>query len=892
IINIIVTDNNPEFATKLANTLAQVYVIESFKERNRAAQKALEAVKHQRDLAEKALRESEAKVREFREKNKLVTMDGASQQIAGELSKAEQELDAIRSDIQQIDNILEEINRNKKYMYDANLNLLLRKPNRYLEDIQNRLNQAVRDSIKFAEYYTPNHPQIQNLHREINILEKRFIEELKAYKRNLKQSESTALNKVNELENNYKALPLLNLTLANLERERDINTQIFQSLESRYQEALIRASQQIQEVHIIRPAFVPSTPINPTMIGPTTAVGAIIGLILGIVLAFVAETLDTTFSTVDDIEKTLDTTVLGIIPFVDIEDVKETLRKKAEIPPPEEILEMQARLVSHFDPRSSMAESFRNLRTNVHFALMDKGYKTLMVTSSVAGEGKTTIAANLAISLAQIGINTLLVEGDLRRPRISKLFGIAREPGLTDIILRKEPLDSAIRTMSDLMLGLMSLETIGGSTITGIEYLNILPCGTIEKNPSEIVASKLMDKLIGELKERYEIIIFDVPPVMQATDAVVLGSKLDTSVIVYYQGKISRGTLRRAKTQLELLKADVLGVIVNGMRADVSADYSDYKYRYEYRYHEEPKHEKESIFNKMKTFFIKPPAGVSLSFWERLNKGRILLLLLFISALTLGSLFIANKAKRLQKTTTTTIDVSTTKTTQDSTQIVTQPSETLAIKTEMSIDSTITLPSEIEKLRKNLGIKPDSSKISKPKKQTIITQENQAIPETPPKPAPTPQESVPGITTLSDVQTKTPMNNPYVIILNQSNDYNTLTKSIKQLRSKYPTVFITPDFSVRDKKQYALCLGFYPDLNSVNKEVKKLDPNLSLNNKIVQFPYSLLLADFPSEDMAKKFIDQHSNLKYFLFIKTLKEEDKTRYQVLFGAFPSPETAEL
>jgi len=157
IINIIVTDYNPVFTANLANALAKVYESESFKEKNNQSEKALEAVRSQRTMAEKALRISEQKVQNFREQNKLATLDGTSSRLSGELSDAESKLEKIRNDITQIDNILNEIKNNHEYIYLANLSLLLSQSNRFLEGLQTQLTNIRSQITNYSQYYTAQH---------------------------------------------------------------------------------------------------------------------------------------------------------------------------------------------------------------------------------------------------------------------------------------------------------------------------------------------------------------------------------------------------------------------------------------------------------------------------------------------------------------------------------------------------------------------------------------------------------------------------------------------------------------------------------------------------------------------------------------------------------------
>lgn len=917
IINIIITDFDPVFSANLANALAKVYEMESYKERNKQAEKALDAVRNQRAMAEKALRVSEQKVQNYREQNKLATLDGTSSRLSSELSAAESNLDKIRNDITQIDNILREIERNHEYIYLANLSLLLSQSNAFLTDLQKQLNQTRSQIANYAQHYTPQHPVIKDLQQQLRNNENRFVSELRSFRQNLARAETIAAEKFRKLDEEYKTLPLLGLTLTNLERERDINTQIYQELEIRYQEALIKYSEQVKEVFIIRPAFVPTAPINPTMIGPTTAIGTIIGLILGVVLAFVAETLDTTFSTIDDIEKTLDTTVMGIVPFVDIQALKAQLIEKSESTIPDEILEMQARLVSHYNPKSTMAESFRALRTNVHFALLDKGYKTLMVTSSVASEGKTTIAVNLALSMAQIGINTLIVEADLRKPRVSKLFGIDREPGLTDIILRKEPIDTVIRTMSDLMMGTMASDTFRSDGIAGIEYLNILTCGKIERNPSEIIASKLMDNLMAELKERYDLVIFDSAPVIQATDATVLGAKVDTVLLVYYQGKISRGTLRRSKSQLELLKSDILGVIVNGMKADISADYSDYKYSYEYHYQEEVPEPKNKIIAALETFFLKPAEGLPTGFFSQLNKLRAAIALIGFGLIIGGSIWGITKSRaikvksQVEGQSTETIISSTAPAVADSAVTDTSNAIQKAVDSlaNVVVPAVNAIPSKLVQLQNKYGIEaqpqqkvvedqPATQPAYVPPAQTPASQpavqptQPQSLPYSPPAAtvAPPSVVAVPSekIPQLSE-------SFPYSLIIRQAANKSDLTDQLNKLRRSGLEAFVTVDFSDPGAKKYNLCYGSFTSGSEAVKKSKELQfLGFSGTFKAVKIPVTILLDRFASRQAAEQAFNRFPSITDFVYIQasTQKPGVKKEYYLLFGGFPDFETTEL
>jgi len=862
LINIRVTDYNPQRAADLANSLAKVYIEESFKEKNARSIKALKSIETQLKRAEENYKNAEQRVRAYKEKSKLLLLEGTATRLSTEITETEKYLEEIRSDINSIDNILFEIDQNPDYIYYISFDILLYRQNSVLKALQSQLNQQAAQERQYLQYYTENHPVIKDIRKQIDAKRNRFLKELKAFRETLVQTENSVYEKWKKISNDYRSIPLMDFNLSNLERELETSKQIYQQLKIQHQGALIKQSELVHEVFLIRPAFVPTNPINPTMIGPTTVIGTIIGLILGVVLAFVAETLDTTFSTIDDIEKTLETTVVGIVPFVDIGNIKEKLLKNATIPIPDDILQMQARLVSHYNPKSTMAEAFRALRTNIHFGMMDKGYKSLMVTSSVSGEGKTTIAVNLAVSMAQIGLKTLLVESDLRKPRISKLFGIEREPGLTDVVLRRDDLDSAIRTMSDLMMGTMASDAFRTDNIHGIEYLNILTAGKHEHNPSEIIASKLMDKLISDLEERYDLIIFDSAPVIQATDSTVLGVKVDTVVLVYYQGKISRGTLRRAKSQLEMLKSDVLGVVINGMKADISADYADYRYGYEYQYsYGDTKQEvsQNKILRFLNKIFIKQQEGLHTTIFDRINKFRVIGAITLLAAFIGGGCIITNKIKSRPQTSPPT-EITAPQPLTDS---------TLNVAPESTITKTVEAPSELKQLQKEYGIQQQD--VETPAMPLV----EQKIPVRISVP-PVEQQTV-SIRQLSPAT-------PYTIIMKRFSSRQSAKHSVNSYQKNgLNNVYITVDFAGQSPRKYIVCHGVFANAGEANRKTAELQFfGFEGEFQTANYPYAILLSERPVE------LENYPNIKDFIYSKPTGPSTVT----LVGAFPSEEIANL
>lgn len=211
-------------------------------------------------------------------------------------------------------------------------------------------------------------------------------------------------------------------------------------------------------------------------------------------------------------------------------------------------------LITLTDPRSPVSEAYRTLRTNLSFYSVDDPIRSLVVTSSASDDGKSIVAANLAVTMAQSGRKTILVESDLRRPTLHDLFGLEAEPGLTNVILGDE---------SGLPL-----------QITDVDNLSLLASGPKPPNPADMLGSKRIDSLIEELTGQADFVIFDTPPAIAVTDAAVLGAKVDGVLLVISAGKTRREHAERAKETLEKARARIVGVtLTNAPQDSMVGDY-------------------------------------------------------------------------------------------------------------------------------------------------------------------------------------------------------------------------------------------------------------------------------------------------------------------------------
>jgi succinoglycan biosynthesis transport protein ExoP len=327
-------------------------------------------------------------------------------------------------------------------------------------------------------------------------------------------------------------------------------TQLRQSLTyllQSYENIRLAEAQSTSNIVVVEPATVPSVPIRPRTF-QNTLLGALVGLMLSVGLVFLIEYLDDRIRSPEQIDKVLKLPVVGLIA-----KMGNGYHGTDKHP-----------LIAVREPRSPIVEAFRSLRTNIQFAGVDQPIRTLLVTSAGPSEGKSTVAANLAVVMAQAGLKVTLVDADLRRPTLYKYFNQTNRSSLTDVILR-DP------------------NQWNGSTIaSNVPNLSLLLSGSLPPNPSELLGSKRMHQLIDYLQESNDVVIIDAPPLLPVTDALVLSALTDGVLMVIDYGSTRIGEAVQGKTQLAQSGARLLGVVMNKIPTG-RRGYS-YYYRHYYTY--------------------------------------------------------------------------------------------------------------------------------------------------------------------------------------------------------------------------------------------------------------------------------------------------------------------
>ena len=353
------------------------------------------------------------------------------------------------------------------------------------------------------------------------------------------------------------AIPSQSIDLARLQRDRMSAERLYQSLDQNLQEAQVAEQGELGYARVIRPAFAAEAPFAPNRLR-NVLLAALGGFLFGITMAVARVRLDHRLSRPDDIQK-LGLTLLGTIP-----DFSTIIRKDFGGKDFVEVggRQLDTRLVTLLNPMATASETYRALRTSVQFSRPDAVVQTILVTSASPGEGKSVTSANLALVLAQAGRRVLLVDCDLRRPTVHKKFGLSREPGLSHALFSDSDFD---------------LSTLAQPA----DDLFVLPAGQIVPNPSELLGSKRMRDFIEAMRGHFDIVVLDAPPVHAATDAVLLSTQADATLVVARAGATRDYDLEAALTALSGVGARLIGIVLNGF--DISLAYG-YKYRYTYRY--------------------------------------------------------------------------------------------------------------------------------------------------------------------------------------------------------------------------------------------------------------------------------------------------------------------
>lgn len=551
--------SDPDLVHQVPNALARYFIRSRRSMQKVEALSTIEFLNEQIATLNTQLRAAEDSLRAFREGERIVSLDAEAKEqvrwlanMQGERAMLDAERSALAGMIQEArDSAAAGVGGGSVYRRMISFPTLLR--NFAVSELFRSLAEVENQQAELLNRRTMEDPDVQVLAGRVRQLEGQLQSIVETYLEGLSKQVASMDANLERFRTDLSAIPATEVRFARLHRQTELLEEIYTLLQTRLKETEIIAAVEDGSVRVIDPAIEPMRPFKPRL-ALNLALALVLGVVLGVGGAFARENLDVALQTREDLQAVAPgVPVLGAIPRI---------RKGKSFGPPGQVGDptLGAHLVVGRDPRNPVSEAYRSLRTNIIFSRPERTPKTLVMTSPTPGDGKSTTSANLALTLAQQGVRCLLVDADLRRGVLNGVFGVPREPGLTNVIFGNAKLEEAVRSVD-----------VGEGVA-----LDVLGTGTIPPNPAELLASPRMQALLEEFSARYEAVILDAPPLNLVTDAALLGTYADGVILVSRAGVTARNAVVYAIEQLTTVRAPLLGLVLNDIDQKKEQYYGSY----------------------------------------------------------------------------------------------------------------------------------------------------------------------------------------------------------------------------------------------------------------------------------------------------------------------------
>jgi polysaccharide biosynthesis transport protein len=551
------THTDPVLAQKIANTMGDVFVLNNLVRQTKGSQNAYELLSREiADLQLKIKRSSEEQLNYARSHNLPQVIDPKADLEGQRLSTLSAQL-------------LEAENTRKglQSLFDAAQNstnpndIPEVQDNKRTQELRNRLDILKQKRDELLVTYTPEWPEVKRVDQQIKQLEEALTESPREVVSAMKKRYEAAQAREKMLYEAYMRQRGVTsqqnqdmIALGAIRQELETNKQILNTLLQRQRELQITANDKPNNVSVATQARVPGAPIGPARTR-NIFLALILSLAAGVGLAFLLDYLDDTLKSVNDIDRYIHLPALAVIPALIRNESRLRLKMIGAGGTPESNDRDSTGLALINDSRSPIAEAYRHLRTSLLLSSAGQPPKTILMTSSQPSEGKTTTAVNTAIMLAHTGVEVLVVDCDLRRPRLHAHFNVPNTRGITNYLSGETDLNTLVQTFEQL------------------PNLKIMTSGPVPPNPAELLGSNEMRKLLSELGERFTHVIIDSPPCISFTDASILSTMVDGVVLIVHGGRSSRAVVRRAKQQLLDVGANLFGVVLNNVKLEAQEFY-------------------------------------------------------------------------------------------------------------------------------------------------------------------------------------------------------------------------------------------------------------------------------------------------------------------------------
>jgi capsular exopolysaccharide synthesis family protein len=566
-----VEDTEPARARALCSAIANTYIEQNLEAAINGSSDAVVWLSGQLDHVKQQLESDENALQGFKEEHDLpsTTINEASNMVRLEMQEYDTALTRIRSKKEELQARYTELSKvsaeNPDQLPDSEL---LSSP--FLQSLRSQYQEALKEqNTLLAEGKGENHPLVRRAAEKIATTRKALLAEVRNIQGAVERDLAIAIREEAGgealFENARKRAVEINLQeigYRRLDRAREQNEKLYAMLLQRMKEADLARMMRVNNIRLVDEALEPKVPIRPKTT-LNVGLGLMLGLLLGVAVSWLRVRLDVSIKTPADLESELGLTFLGLIPEVDGSDeVRYGRRGHRRRRAPKEADGGLHELVVHQRPLSGVAEAARAVRTNLMFMSPDRPYRRLLVTSAAPSEGKTTIACSIAIALAQGGQRVCIVDCDLRRPRLHRIFGRAGDAGVTNVLVGDATLEDVTQP-------------------THIKNLWSVPAGPTPPNPADVLHSERFRVLLEELSERFDRVIIDSPPLIAVTDSAIISRLADGTVFVVRAFRTSKHVSAQGLRVLRDVDAHVVGAVLNA----VNLNRHEYTYYYHYYYY-------------------------------------------------------------------------------------------------------------------------------------------------------------------------------------------------------------------------------------------------------------------------------------------------------------------
>ena len=553
-----------QLVTAIPNEVAHRFIERRDSVRKTQARSTVEFLAEQIDTLNLQLRAAEVGLLAYRERDRVISPQVEGETQVTQLAAMQAERDQMESERQSLAKLMAEIEAGPGGRDPASFRRLLGVPvllrNPAASELLSSLNTLENQRTELLLRYKEADPDVITITQRIRQVDVQLREMIGTYLTTLTNQIQSIDTVLGRFQGQLATIPAKEIQLARLLRNFKVSEEIYTELQTRLKASQIAAAVQDPTVRILDPAIVPWKPIRPN-VPLSLALAVMLGLALGCGVAFAREQLDNTIRNRDELQEASGAIpVLGLVPRIVALGGSE--RRSAS-----RIFAMSrngastnggdsARVNARDEARGPVAEAFRSLRTNIAFTQPDTPAKILVITSALPGEGKSTSACNLAITLAQQGLRVALIDADMRRASLHRSLHTPLEPGLSNVLAGKVAAADAF----------VNLEA-------GDTRLHFMPAGTPPPNPAELLASSRVQQMLNDLRPEFDAVVIDSPPLNVVTDGAIIGSRADGVLLVARAGITDRDAYRVAIEQLQSVRARVLGCVLNDAGAHAGGYY-------------------------------------------------------------------------------------------------------------------------------------------------------------------------------------------------------------------------------------------------------------------------------------------------------------------------------